>query len=650
MHKLLATFTSKTLPFITFSNSIRTLIETSRSKETTRSPNLIRGLFIALGRLCSETGLKPVNLAAGIPTQFTPEIYNILGEIPGSTLKQRLLDYKGAPYTPPQGAPPIVTEAASLLSAELDLKTPLPASQLFLSKSADYSIAHIKAVVRNHVDGEGDILDLADIKTQLPQKPEGDDAFNGVYRKTELSTFLDSSPAKAIILEASSVSLGDARLLKELAQEKGILIVIRSTREEAKELVSPDDYDSNCIHVLDFGASVLTGTGLSMVLSGNANFTERYGDRISHVSPNIPLSSQFSFLEHISNRHLDDLALNASVQLNLLTTTAKESAARELSTHGLEVSAEHVHLSNGASGGLFLLAQSLSGEYGELSFLAPEPYFVPQQGILGAGGCQLGGTPCSGSYFTLEDLKGIQTDFTGLLLTTPSNPAGNIIPITELKRILSHCEEQGIHVAFDDTYFNYAPAAYKSAFSNLLNTYMNEDNRVYVVRSYSKGEGVCAERMGAIITRHTQINEMLTQVQDDEFDDQPTLPSLTVLIEALERTQDTGEGSHVATSNALMEANRAYATTQIQLPGGFSWMVKDKENAAGVYIYLNFPDSAPSLDVLDFMMKEGVVFLPGEIFSESSYGARLSLCTPDTDTFQKNMSIFFTKLDAYLNR
>ncbi|WP_456395967.1 pyridoxal phosphate-dependent aminotransferase [Desulfurobacterium sp.] len=133
----------------------------------------------------------------------------------------------------------------------------------------------------------------------------------------------------------------------------------------------------------------------------------------------------------------------------------REAVAEKLKReNGVEYSPSQVVITDGAKFALFSLMLSVIEEGDEV--IIPAPYWVtyPEQVKFA------GGTPVfvetsekNGFVFTVDLLEKVVTDRTRLLiLCSPSNPTGAVIPADELKRIGEFCAERGILIASDECY------------------------------------------------------------------------------------------------------------------------------------------------------------------------------------------------------
>ncbi len=133
----------------------------------------------------------------------------------------------------------------------------------------------------------------------------------------------------------------------------------------------------------------------------------------------------------------------------------REAVAEKLKReNGIDYSPSQVVITDGAKFALFSLMLSVIEEGDEV--VIPAPYWVtyPEQVKFA------GGTPVfvetseeNGFVFTVDLLKKAVTDRTKLLiLCSPSNPTGAVIPADELKKIGEFCAERGILIASDECY------------------------------------------------------------------------------------------------------------------------------------------------------------------------------------------------------
>lgn len=126
-------------------------------------------------------------------------------------------------------------------------------------------------------------------------------------------------------------------------------------------------------------------------------------------------------------------------------------AGHYLSRYRLPVDPADVVVTTGSSGG-FLLAFLASFDVGDRVAVA-SPGYPCYRNILTALGCEVVELPCGPETRfqpTVEMLDGL--DVRGLVVASPANPTGTVLPAAELAMLASHCEERGIQLVSDEIY------------------------------------------------------------------------------------------------------------------------------------------------------------------------------------------------------
>ena len=121
-------------------------------------------------------------------------------------------------------------------------------------------------------------------------------------------------------------------------------------------------------------------------------------------------------------------------------------------TRGIEVDPDEVVVTTGASGG-FLLAFLAAFEAGDRVAMA-RPNYPCYRNVLTALGCEvveLPGGPETRFQPTLEQLERVP-GLKGLVVASPANPTGTIMPPEELAAIAAWCERSGVQLISDEIY------------------------------------------------------------------------------------------------------------------------------------------------------------------------------------------------------
>lgn len=124
---------------------------------------------------------------------------------------------------------------------------------------------------------------------------------------------------------------------------------------------------------------------------------------------------------------------------------------------GIEVAADDVVVTTGSSGG-FLLAFLSAFEPGDRVVMA-RPGYPCYRNVLTALGCEVVEVDCGPqtrfqpTVAMLEELAGSSAGpFAGLVIASPANPTGTMIPAPELAAIAAWCEENGVRLISDEIY------------------------------------------------------------------------------------------------------------------------------------------------------------------------------------------------------
>ena len=124
---------------------------------------------------------------------------------------------------------------------------------------------------------------------------------------------------------------------------------------------------------------------------------------------------------------------------------------------GSTFDASHVAASCGGKQALFNAACTLLNPGDDV--LIPKPYWVTFPEIVtfcGANGVFID-TEATDFVLTADDVRRSITDKTRLLIiNSPNNPTGRVVPATEMVKIIETCAERGVYVLTDECYLYFA--------------------------------------------------------------------------------------------------------------------------------------------------------------------------------------------------
>jgi aspartate/methionine/tyrosine aminotransferase len=121
--------------------------------------------------------------------------------------------------------------------------------------------------------------------------------------------------------------------------------------------------------------------------------------------------------------------------------------------HGLTVDADDVVVTTGSTGG-FLLSFLACFDVGDRVAVS-SPGYPCYRNILSALGCEVVEIPCGPQTRfqpTAQMLAELDPPVRGVVVASPANPTGTVIPAGELAAIASWCEESGVRLVSDEIY------------------------------------------------------------------------------------------------------------------------------------------------------------------------------------------------------
>jgi aspartate/methionine/tyrosine aminotransferase len=162
-------------------------------------------------------------------------------------------------------------------------------------------------------------------------------------------------------------------------------------------------------------------------------------------------------------------------------------------TYGLAVDPADVVVTTGSSGG-FLLAFLAAFDVGDRVAMA-RPGYPCYRNILTALGCEVVELPCGPqtrhqpTVAMLADL-----DVRGLVVASPANPTGTVLPPDELASLASECEHGGIQLISDEIYHGISyPGAPATSCA------WSTSREAIVVNSFSKYFSMTGWRLGWLL-------------------------------------------------------------------------------------------------------------------------------------------------------
>lgn len=163
--------------------------------------------------------------------------------------------------------------------------------------------------------------------------------------------------------------------------------------------------------------------------------------------------------------------------------------------YGLDVTADDVVITTGSSGG-FMLTFLACFDVGDRVAIA-SPGYPCYRNVLTALGCEVVEIPCGpDTRFqpTVGHLEALDPPVRGVIVASPANPTGTVIPPTELAAIATWCAANGVRLISDEVYHG---LVYAGAPATSCAWQASRD--AVVVNSFSKYFAMTGWRLGWLL-------------------------------------------------------------------------------------------------------------------------------------------------------
>lgn len=190
--------------------------------------------------------------------------------------------------------------------------------------------------------------------------------------------------------------------------------------------------------------------------------------------------------------HLNELGYTVALGIPELRAAIADDYRHQ---HGIDVEPDAVVVTTGSSGG-FLLAFLASFDVGDRVALA-SPGYPCYRNILSALGCEVVEIPCGAQTRfqpTAQMLAELDRPVQGVIVASPANPTGTVIPPEELAAIASWCEASGVRLISDEVYHR---LVYEGA--PQTSCAWSTSRNAVVVNSFSKYYAMTGWRLGWLL-------------------------------------------------------------------------------------------------------------------------------------------------------
>jgi aspartate/methionine/tyrosine aminotransferase len=296
-------------------------------------------------------------------------------------------------------------------------------------------------------------------------------------------------------------------------------------------------------------------------------------------------------------------------------------AASYLDRYGITVEADDVVVTTGSTGG-FLLAFLACFDVGD-RVAVTSPGYPCYRNILSALGCEVVEVPCGPETRfqpTVEMLAEISPPIKGLVIASPANPTGTVIPPVDLAAIATWCESSSVQLVSDEIYHG---LVYSGAPQTSCAWETSRD--AIVVNSFSKYFAMTGWRLGWLLVPRPLLRAVDCLTGNFSICP-PTLPQKAAVAAFAAKS--------IIEADALVDQ---YAINRDVLLRGLPQIGLDELAPADGAFYVYADISKYSTDSLAFCAKlladTGVAIAPGVDFDTVHGGAyvRFSFAGPASD-------------------
>ncbi len=222
-----------------------------------------------------------------------------------------------------------------------------------------------------------------------------------------------------------------------------------------------------------------------------ANELEAAGKDVLHLEVGQPATSAPKAVLEAARRALESDLLGYTEALGIPALRAR-IARYYKEIHGVDLPAERVVVTTGSSGG-FVLSFLAAFDPGDRVALAA-PGYPAYRNILGAFGIEAVSMPTTAETRfqpTVEMLER-HAPLDGLIVASPSNPAGTMLSADELRSLAAYCDDAGIRFVSDEIYHGIT-------YGEPAHTALEFTENAVVINSFSKYYSMTGWRIGWMV-------------------------------------------------------------------------------------------------------------------------------------------------------
>lgn len=294
----------------------------------------------------------------------------------------------------------------------------------------------------------------------------------------------------------------------------------------------------------------------------------------------------------------------------------RELIARSESKNGINLNYANVFIAlGGASGGLGLTLKSFFKPGDEI--LIPDPFFPTYISITRSFGLTPILIDTYDSNFSL-DFKKFQEALTsktkGILINNPNNPTGKVYSKQEIINIVNFAKQNKLFIISDEVYCDFV---YDHNFFSPIQYY---PEGTIALRSFSKTLSLIDFRLGYVLGSEQTINK-LTELQFQTA----VCPPL-FLQKALVEIYKEGIGKYIKELQFEYKQKRDFFTSNM------TGVLNFNQPQGAFYLFAEIPEGFKSSSgYVEILAKEGLLVMPGGLFSKHDTNVRIAFANPNQD-------------------
>ncbi|MGB7870698.1 MAG: pyridoxal phosphate-dependent aminotransferase, partial [Mycobacterium sp.] len=316
--------------------------------------------------------------------------------------------------------------------------------------------------------------------------------------------------------------------------------------------------------------------------------------------------------------HLNQLGYTVALGIPELRAAI---AASYMDRHGLQVDADDVVVTTGSSGG-FLLTFLSCFDVGDRVAVS-SPGYPCYRNILAALGCEVVVMECGPETRfqpTVQMLAELDPPVRGVVVASPANPTGTVIPPAELSAIAFWCDDSGVRLISDEVYHGLVyPGAPQTSCA------WATSRNAMVVNSFSKYFAMTGWRLGWLLVP-AELRRAVDRLTGNFTICPPVLSQYAAVAAFTPEAVEEAEGhlhQYGANRETLLDGLRKIGIDRLAPTDG------------AFYVYADVSDfTADSMDFCSKLLADtGVAIAPGIDFDPEHGGSfvRLSFAGPTSD-------------------